>query len=158
MDNQIDTNLLTTKAKDLNDRFFLLLNEIVKVFPDAKINPDTTSKYDLSKDNKDMYNEAMGKMLELQNEYFMFNNTITKETNNMLDYVTNLDKNIQLNDALNKKLLSRLSDLKSSSHSAEGLFDDALLSRNQILFGNTVLFIAICAGGYFGYNMIKTKQ
>ena len=96
MDNQIDTNILTTKAKDLNDRFFLLLNEIVKVFPDAKINPDTNSKYDLSKDNIEMYNEAMGKMLELQNEYFMFNNTITKETNNMLDYVTNLDKNIQL--------------------------------------------------------------
>ena len=54
MDNQIDTNLLTTKAKELNDRFFLLLNEIVKVFPDAKINPDTSSKYDLSKKNQDM--------------------------------------------------------------------------------------------------------
>lgn len=158
MDNQINTNILTTKAKDLNDRFFLLLNEIVKVFPDAKINPDTNSKYDLSKDNKEMYNEAMGKMLDLQNEYFMFNNTITKETNNMLDYVTNLDKNIQLNDAANKKLLSRLSDLKSSSHSAEGLFDDALLSRNQILFGNFVLFITICGGGYLGYTMIKNKQ
>lgn len=158
MDNQIDTNLLTTKAKELNDRFFLLLNEIVKVFPDAKINPETTSIYDLEKNNKEMYNEAMNKMLELQNEYFMFNNTITKETNNMLDYLTNLDKNIQSIDINNKKLLSRLSDLKSSSHSAEGLFDDAILSRNEILFGNTVLFLAISAGGYLGYNMIKNNQ
>lgn len=158
MDNQIDTNLLTTKAKELNDRFFLLLNEIVKVFPDAKINPETNSIYDLEKNNKEMYNEAMNKMLELQNEYFMFNNTITKETNNMLDYLTNLDKNIQSIDINNKNLLSRLSDLKSSSHSAEGLFDDAILSRNQILFGNTVLFLAISAGGYLGYNMIKNNQ
>ena len=100
----------------------------------------------------------MGKMLELQNEYFMFNNTITKETNNMLDYLTNLDKNIQSIDINNKNLLSRLSDLKSSSHSAEGLFDDAILSRNEILFGNTVLFLAISAGGYLGYNMIKNNQ
>jgi len=158
MDNQIDTNLLTTKAKELNDRFFLLLNEIVKVFPDSKINPETASIYDLEKNNKEMYNEAMNKMLELQNEYFMFNNTITKETNNMLDYLTNLDKNIQSIDINNKKLLSRLSDLKSSSHSAEGLFDDAILSRNEILFGNTVLFLAISAGGYLGYNMIKNNQ
>src|SRR6056300_1679669 len=158
MDNQIDTNLLTTKAKELNDRFFLLLNEIVKVFPDAKIKPETTSIYDLEKNNKEMYNEAMNKMLELQNEYFMFNNTITKETNNMLDYLTNLDKNIQSIDINNKKLLLRLSDLKSSSHSAEGLFDDAILSRNEILFGNTFLFLDISAGGYLGYNMIKNNQ
>ena len=38
MSDIINSELLTNKAKDLNDRFFLLLNEIVKIFPDAKIN------------------------------------------------------------------------------------------------------------------------
>jgi len=33
MGDMINSNLLTDKANNLNDRFFLILNEIVKVFP-----------------------------------------------------------------------------------------------------------------------------
>ena len=50
-----------------------------------------------------------------------------------------------------KELLMKLNDLKSSSYSAEGLFDDAQLTRNQILIGNIVLFIVISVLGYIAY-------
>jgi hypothetical protein len=84
----------------------------------------------------------------------MINNLVTNETNVMLKYVNGLDVTIRAIDIKNKKLLDKLNDLQSSTYSAEGLFDDAQLSRNQLLFGNVVLFLAISAGGYIGYKKI----
>ena len=148
MGDMINSNLLTEKANNLNDRFFLILNEIVKVFPEAKINETGSSRYDITQTNKEVYDKLMQEMLKLQTEYFMFNNLVTKETNEMLKLVNGLDSSIQSVDNNNKELLARLSELKGSSYSAEGLFDDAQLTRNQILFGNVVLFIVISVGGY----------
>ena len=84
----------------------------------------------------------------------MFNNLVTKETNDMLKKVTKLDSDIRASDNKNKELHDKLIDLKGSTYSAEGLFDDAQISRNQILFGNVVLFLAISAGGDIGYKKI----
>jgi hypothetical protein len=154
MSDVINSGLLTNKAKDLNDHFFLLLNEIVKIFPDAKMKPSMISKYDNSKTNKQLYEYSIGEMLKLQTEYFMFNNLVTNETNEMLKSVNELDTTIRNSDIKNKELLDKLNDLQSSTYSAEGLFDDAQLSRNQLLFGNVVLFLAISAGGYIGYKKI----
>ena len=154
MSDMINSSLLTNKANDLNDRFFLLLNEIVKIFPDAKINPTIMSRYDTSKTNQQMYEFSIGEMLKLQTEYFMFNNLVTKETNEMLNHLNGLDSTIRSSDIKNKELLDKLNDLQSSTYSAEGLFDDAQLTRNQILFGNVVLFLAISAGGYISYKKI----
>ena len=154
MSDMINSGLLTNKAKDLNDRFFLLLNEIVKIFPDAKIKPTVMSTYDKSKTNKQLYDFSIDQMLKLQTEYFMFNNLVTRETNGMLKKVTKLDSDIRASDNKNKELQHELNDLKGSTYSAEGLFDDAQISRNQLLFGNVVLFLAISAGGYIGYKKI----
>ena len=154
MSDMINSSLLTNKAKYLNDRFFLLLNEIVKIFPDAKIKPTVMSTYDKSKTNKQLYDFSIDQMLKLQTEYFMFNNLVTRETNDMLKKLIKLDSNIRTTDNKNKELHDKLIDLKGSTYSAEGLFDDAQISRNQILFGNVVLFLAISAGGYIGYKKI----
>lgn len=154
MGDMINSNLLTDKANNLNDRFFLILNEIVKVFPEAKINENGSSRYDISQTNKEVYDTLMQEMLKLQTEYFMFNNLVTKETNGMLKHINGLDSSIQSVDNKNKELLERLNELKGSSYSAEGLFDDAQLTRNQILFGNVVLFIVISVGGYVSYRKL----
>jgi len=159
MSNMIHSTLLNNKAKDLNDRFFLLLNEIVHIFPDAKIKPNIISKYDTSKTNKELYDFSIDEMLKLQTDYFMFNNLITKETNNMLKHLNGLDSSIRSTENKTKELLMKLNDLKSSSYSAEGLFDDAQLTRNQILIGNIVLFIVISVLGYIAYlNITQQSQ
>jgi len=152
MGDMINSNLLTTKAKDLNDRFFLLLNEIVKVFPGAQLNPTQMSQYDSERTNKEIYDYSINEMLKLQTEYFMFNNLVTKETNEIFTRLSDLDNNIRSTDTKNKELITKLNDLKGSAYSAEGLFDDAQLTRNQILVGNIILFITISVGGYIGYN------
>ena len=72
----------------------------------------------------------------------------------MLNHLNGLDSTIRSSDIKNKELLDKLNDLQSSTYSAEGLFDDAQLTRNQILFGNVVLFLAISAGGYISYKKI----
>ena len=110
MNDMINSGLLTNKAKDLNDRFFLLLNEIVKIFPDAKIKPTVMSTYDKSKTNKQLYDFSIDQMLKLQTEYFMFNNLVTKETNGMLKKVTKLDSDIRTTDNKNKELQHELND------------------------------------------------
>jgi len=151
-DEMINSSLLTNKAKDLNDRFFLYLNEIVKVFPNAKESPTLISRYNSDKTNQQVYESSINEMVKLQTDYFMFSNLVTKETNELFKRLNDLDNNIRSIDTKNKELMTKLKDLKGSTYSAEGLFDDAQLTRNQVLVGNVILFLTISAGGYIGYT------
>ena len=65
------------------------------------------------------------------------------------------DKKINTLEAQNKVLSAQLANLKSSSHSAEGLFDDAQISRNQLLVSNLILFGIMAGGGFMYYKSLK---
>ena len=155
-DDYIAPIFLTDKAKELNDRFYLKLNEIVKHFPKAKFKPDEPYIEDRSKTNKLIYNEMMKNMMLLQNEYFVYKNDISRESQDLLKYINDLDSKILKLDSETNKLNNKLKELKGSSHSAEGLFDDAQITRNELLVGNIFLFIVISVGGFFGYKYIKS--
>jgi hypothetical protein len=147
--------VFTAQAKQLNDKFYLTLNEIIKTYPIAQLKPTINSQYDRSKTNKSFYDANMNKMLALQNEYFIFKNTVVSSTEKIEKEITETDKKITVLENQNKVLKIQLDNLKSSSHSAEGLFDDAQITRNELLFSNFLLFGVMCGGGFMYYKSIK---
>lgn len=153
-DNYIAPTFLTDEAKALNDRFYLILNEVVKSFPEAKLKPNLRSS-DKTKTNKQLHDANMKQMLVLQNDYFLYKNDIMRESEKVLKGIVETDVVIYIMDELNKALNDKLIELKASSHSAEGLFDDTQVTRNELLYGNFFLFTLIAIGGFFVYKKIK---
>jgi len=140
---------LTDKTKNLNDRFYIILNKIVDSYPSTKLKPnDSNSK-------KIIYDENMKKMEDLQNEYFLYKNEVMKITEKIQNDI--IDENDEINalESQNKVLRLHYDSLKSSSYSAEGLFDDAQITRNQLLVSNFILFCIIAGGGFMYYKKIK---
>lgn len=140
---------ITDKTKSLNDRFYLIMNKIVESYPSTKLNPSDSNF------NKRIYNENMRKMENLQNEYFLYKNEVMKITENIQNDIIGGNDEINALEAQNKVLRLHYDSLKSSSYSAEGLFDDAQISRNQLLVSNTILFCIIAGGGFMYYKKIK---
>ena len=147
--------VFTAQAKQLNDKFYLTLNEIIKTYPIAQLKPTINSQYDRSQTNKSLFSSNMNKMLRLQNEYFIFKNTVVSSTEKLEKEINETDKKITVLENQNKVLKLQLDNLKTSSHSAEGLFDDAQITRNELLFSNFLLFGVMCGGGFMYYKSIK---
>jgi hypothetical protein len=138
--------VLTDKAKSLNDKFYLILNEIVKTYPSTKVNP--------SQNNQALHDANMGKMKKLQNDYFLYKNEVERASETILKSLAQLDAQINGLENKNKVLRFQLDNLKSSTYSAEGLFDDAQISRNELLVSNFIFFGVMCGGGYMYYKSI----
>ena len=154
-DDYIAPIFLTDQAKALNDRFYLILNEIVKIFPEAKLNPTQKSRYDRTKTNKEIYDDNMKQMMKLQTDYFVYKNDVIMESEVILKKIVEIDVIIYIIDELNEALNEKLTELKSSSHSAEGLFDDTQITRNELFYGNILFFLLVSTGGFFVYKKIK---
>ena len=146
--------VLIDKSKDLNDRFYLILNEVVKTYPSATLHPEVYSKYDNRQKNNALYTSNLAALHELQNEYFLYKNEVVRASQNMLQSVADMDAQITILENKNKVLNVEFDNLKSNSYSAEGLFDDAQITRNQLLISNFILFGVICSGGVMFYKKI----
>ena len=146
----MDTNpfALTDKTKDLNDRFYLIMNKIIKSYPSTKLYPNDTA-------NMSVYNDSMARMEKLQNEYFLYKNSIVKASEDIQRDIINSNDIINALEGQNKILKVQYENLKSSAYSAEGLFDDAQISRNQLLVGNFILFGLMAGGGFMYYKSLK---
>ena len=139
---------LTDKTKDLNDRFYLIMNKIIKVYPTTKIKKNDTATMSL-------YNENMGKLEKLQNEYFLYKNTVFKASEDIQRDITSGNDKVNALEGQTKVLKVELENLKSSAYSAQGLFDDTQISRNQLLVSNIILFCIMAGGGFMYYRSIK---
>ena len=148
------SSMFYKQADDLNKMFFLLLKELVTTFPESKLNPNITSSNETDT-NKELYDDNMREMMKLQNEFFLLKNEVMRMSEDNKEEINYLDEKVEEVDNLNKKLKTRLDELKSSSYSAEGLFDDAQISRNELLYGNIFLFLVILVGGIRAYKSIK---
>jgi len=156
--NSPDPLFLKEKAKMLNDKFYIQLNETVKSYPSSKASPDGIAIYNRSETNEEMHKANMSKMLNLQNEYFIYKNDVIKSNETIQSEIKEIDTQLNGLEAQNKVLTTQLESLKGSSYSAEGLFDDAQITRNQLFFSNIVLFGTIAGIGYMYYKKIKNAN
>jgi hypothetical protein len=147
--------VFTNQAKELNDKFYLILNEVVNTYPQAKLHGANISSHDRTKTNTSLFDTNMKQMLSLQNEYFVFKNKVVSESQALEKKITAADKEITALESQNKILKLEYDNLKMSSYSAEGLFDDAQITRNQLLVSNFLLLGVMCGGGFMYYKSIK---
>jgi hypothetical protein len=136
---------LSNRSKELNDKFYLILNEIIKAYPSVKANGANSAAYELNMQN----------MEKLQNDYFLYKNQVITMSETVQKSITASDVQINSMENQSKVLKIQLTNLKDSSKSAEGLFDDAQITRNQLLTSNFVLFGIMVGGGYMYYKSIK---
>lgn len=146
MANKKNTIVFTGKAKDLNDTFYLILNDIVNTYPRSKLNPTSA--------NNALFDGHMTQMLNLQNQYFLFKNDVIGATETIQKDIKAADDKINIIEGQNKVLAMQFENLKNSSYSAEGLFDDAQITRNELLVSNFILLGAICCGGFMYYKTL----
>jgi hypothetical protein len=147
--------VLIDKSKDLNDRFYLILNEVVKTYPSANLHPDVRSKYDNTQKNNALYQSNLKALHALQSEYFLYKNQVVRASQHMLQSIQDMDSEITVLENKNKILNLQFENLKNNSYSAEGLFDDAQITRNQLLISNIIFFGVICGGGFMFYKKLK---
>ena len=135
---------LIDRAKELNDKFHVLLNQIVKVYPDAKFTP---SSQDSTK-----FNTFMNLMRDNQSEYFLLYNDVIVASETLSKTGKNIDAQIEYLNTQIKLTKGKLDDLKNSGYSAEGMLDDTKLTRNQVFFGNVVIFLILAGSCYMIYK------
>lgn len=153
-DDYVPPVFLSDEARDLNDRFYLILHNIVDSYPRAKLKPNEGTIYDSSITNKTDYDNSMAQMLQLQSDYFTYRNSVVSNSETLLNQIAELDGEINTLDAQNAELQSQLSELANSGRSAEGMLDDSQLTRNQMFYGNIVLFLIMMTGGYLYYTKV----
>lgn len=145
---------VTDQAKDLNDRFYLILNQLVAIYPAYKANPDALSAVDNTKTNKQVYQSSMSLMQTLQNDYFLYKNNIIAANDTLRQNITDGNSEVTVLEAQNQVLALQLANIQTSSYSAEGLFDDAQITRNQLLASNWILFAIIVGGSVMYYKSL----
>jgi len=154
LDDYVAPVFLTDQAKNLNDKFYLILNNLVESYPAGKLMPNETSIIDNKKTNIQIYNDNMAQMMKLQNDYFIYKNSIVKSSEDLMKYVNSVDDQINVFEKENKILSGQIEELANSSHSAEGMLDDSQITRNQLFYGNIILFLIMAAGGYTYYKKV----
>ena len=90
----VDIRLFTAQLKDLNDRFYVLLDEMVKNYPkyrtSAAAGTGTAGTVSTSTASAD-YEKNRSDMKRLENEYFLFKNSVIKENEKMSVFGKNIE-------------------------------------------------------------------
>ena len=124
------------KIKELNQRYFLIIDEVVKTYPNYKI-----------KENNDMlqdsYKKNLGNLQKLQAEFFLFKNNINKNTETLNDDIKQIDEKIYELDENNKILKQKLDSLTNSDNAAYGMLEDSKHLYKLKSMGNSFLMIII---------------
>jgi hypothetical protein len=153
VENFIAPSFFTTKIKELNEKFELILITVASNYPDMRKNPNSTTNAKTIS-----YTEGIAKMKELQSEYFLFKNDLLKESENLSKYGKEIDDKINEMEEKNKTIQKKLDSIKASGDSATGLLDDTQLTRNQIFVGNILLFLLLIGGGYVFYKKTNNTE
>ena len=127
--------------KELNQRYYLVLDEIVKLFPKQKMYPKYLAY------SKPFTND-MTNLNKLQTDFFLFKNSLESDIESLDKDIKKTNEEIDNLEHENKKLSATLESLKNSNNASHGMLEDTNLLYNQQLFGNTLLFLILLGAGY----------
>ena len=133
------------RRKELNNRYYLILNEITTLFPKYKSSPDSTT-YSTE------FITDTGNMNKLQSDFFLLRNDIEKNISSLGRNIKQVDSKISNIEKENRNLSGKVRTLKSGGDAAKGMFDDTQLIYNQQVIGNLLLGGAIAGIGVIYYK------
>ena len=133
------------RRKELNDRYYLILNEITTLFPKYKSSPDSTT-YSTE------FITDTGNMNKLQSDFFLLRNGLEKNITSLGKEIKQVDSKISNIENENRNLSGKVHTLKSGGDAAQGMFDDTQLIYNQQVIGNLLLGGTIAGIGVIYYK------
>ena len=133
------------RRKELNDRYYLILNEITTLFPKYKSSPDSpTYSTEFITDT--------GNMNKLQSDFFLLRNGLEKNISSLGKEIRQVESKISNIEKENRNLSGKVRALKGGGDAAQGMFDDTQLIYNQQVIGNLLLGGAIAGIGVIYYK------
>ena len=134
-----------TMLKELNQNYYLVLNEYTQQYPRAKTHPEL-------KCYTKALEEDMNNLKSIQNDFFMFKNDLEQDIKTAPVNIYKADKMIAKLDKENKILKKSLYKLNNVSNGAEGMFNDSQATYNQTLLGNAYLTIGLLSIATYLYK------
>ena len=119
---------------ELNQRYGLILDEIVKTYPNYKANPKFNAY-------SQAYATNMSNLQQLQTDYFLFKNNLSKDTDELQKDIKQIDEMLYELEEETKVKREEYAYLKNSDNAAHGRLTDSKTLYNQQLLGNWLLFL-----------------
>jgi hypothetical protein len=134
------------KLNELNINFFMVLDEVIKMYPIYKSNPDYP-------EYQNMYAIDMGNLETVKKEFFLLNNSIEKANELLNGNVKKFNEQIDILDKKNKSLREKYKFSSNSIHSAEGL-----IGQKQEIYNEKVLNLIFLILGVTGIAVMNYKE
>lgn len=125
-----------TTLKDLNKRYYSVIENLAKYFPRNKLYPDY-------KAYSDPFNRETSEFNKIQTDFFLFKNNLESDIDNLDKDIQSVNERITNTEKENKTLDARLASLRNSNDASHGMLQDTKLLYNQMLTGNWLLFFIL---------------
>ena len=142
----MDPSTYENLNNELNQRYVIILDEIVKTYPSYKANPKFNSY-------SNSYAKNMSNLQELQTEYFLLKNNLSKNTDELQKDIKQIDEMLYELEEETKKQREEYNNLKNSDNAAYGQLTDSKTLYNQQLLGNWLLLMMFSG---LTYNLLTT--
>jgi FtsZ-binding cell division protein ZapB len=121
------------KIKELDTKFSLILDEIIKSYSIYKMNPDYP-------EYQNLYSSNMSNLEKTKSDIFLLQNSLENDNQKIIDYITIADTKIEQLKDKNNILKSKFKYLYESNNTSDGLIDETQYLYNMKLLE---LFISL---------------
>lgn len=130
----MDPSTYENLNNELNQRYVIILDEIVKTYPSYKANTKINSY-------SNSHEKNMSNLQQLQTDYFLFKNNLSKNTDELQKDIKQIDEMLYELEEEMKKQREEYNNLKNSDNAAYGQLTDSKILYNQQLLGNWLLLM-----------------
>lgn len=134
-----------TLQNELNEIYFIVLNEITIMTPKYKSQPIFQSYAKSMKADTE-------NLRALQMDFFSLHNHLEKDIDTLENEIRQTDNQIAILEEENAVLKKQFTNLTGSDNAAIGMLNDTELLHNQYLFGNWFLLSVFIIAGRFVYK------
>ena len=138
------------ELKNLNDQFFLTLDEYTAMYPLYKLNPDY-------EEYQSIYETDKGNMQTNKSDIFLLQNNLEKDIVTQDNNLIMINNQIKKLEKENKKLKKEFNSLGSQDKAALGAAQEYQLLYNENLGSIIGLTVATIATGVLVYYKNKSK-
>ena len=133
------------KLNEQNINFFIVLDELIKMYPSYKSNPDYP-------EYQNMFSVDMGNFQKSKQELFLLKNSIENDSNTLNKNVIKMNKMIDLLENQNKNLREKYNISSDDIHSSEGLIDQKQELYNEKILNLIFLIVGVISVGVMNYK------
>jgi hypothetical protein len=133
------------KLNEQNINFFIVLDELIKMYPSYKSNPDYP-------EYQNMFAVDMGNFQKSKQELFLLKNSIENDSNTLNKNVIKMNKMIDLLENQNKNLREKYNISSDDIHSSEGLIDQKQELYNEKILNLIFLIVGVISVGVMNYK------